>query len=112
MDAMVTARMPAGKKEAGARVLKELGLTASQAINMLWDELISTGRMPTADDKKSTRDDRAKRLAEAMAWVDGFPYLQVDERYRNMSIREARAERLAQRYGITGDEPFIGSEEF
>ena len=30
MDAMVTARMPQGKKEAATAVLKELGLTASQ----------------------------------------------------------------------------------
>jgi antitoxin component of RelBE/YafQ-DinJ toxin-antitoxin module len=35
MDAVVTGRMPAGKKEAGALVLRDLGMTSSQAINWL-----------------------------------------------------------------------------
>lgn len=46
MDAMVTARMPQGKKEAAVAVLKELGLTASQAINEFFDLIIATRRLP------------------------------------------------------------------
>ena len=38
-DAMVTARMSAEKKAAGARVLEAAGLNASQAINLLYDKL-------------------------------------------------------------------------
>ena len=38
-DAMVTGRMSAKKKAAGARVLAKEGLNASQAINMLYDKL-------------------------------------------------------------------------
>ena len=42
-DAMVTGRMSAEKKAAGNKVLEELGLNPSQAINMLYDRLIAEG---------------------------------------------------------------------
>ena len=42
-DAMVTGRMSADKKAAGNKVLEELGLNPSQAINMLYDRLIADG---------------------------------------------------------------------
>ena len=38
-DAMVTGRMSAQKKEAGAKVLAKAGLNASQAVNLLYDKL-------------------------------------------------------------------------
>ena len=38
-DAMVTGRMSAEKKAAGARVLEKAGLNASQAVNLLYDKL-------------------------------------------------------------------------
>ena len=38
-DAMVTGRMSAAKKAAGAKVLARAGLNASQAINLLYDKL-------------------------------------------------------------------------
>ena len=40
-DVMVTGRMTAEKKAAGNRVLESLGLTSSQAINMLYERLIA-----------------------------------------------------------------------
>lgn len=45
-DAMVTGRMSQQKKNAGGRVLKKLGVSASQAINQLYDYLISNGALP------------------------------------------------------------------
>ena len=39
-DAMVTGRMSASKKAAGAKVLEKAGLNASQAVNMLYDKLV------------------------------------------------------------------------
>ena len=103
MDAMVTARMPAGKKEAGARVLKELGLTASQAINMLWDELISTGKMPGSAESRAD-ETRSARLAKSIAAVDSFPFVELAPDLASMTIKEARAARLEEKYG-----PFEGS---
>ena len=36
-DAMVTARMSSEKKEAGNRILEQMGTNASQAVNRLYD---------------------------------------------------------------------------
>ena len=38
-DVMVTGRMSAEKKAAGAKVLAKAGLNASQAVNLLYDKL-------------------------------------------------------------------------
>ena len=45
-DAMVTARMSVAKKEAGVRALRSLGMTASEAINAMFDYLINNGSLP------------------------------------------------------------------
>lgn len=45
-DAMVTARMSTQKKETGAKLLKSLDISASEAINQLYDYIIKTGRLP------------------------------------------------------------------
>ena len=42
-DAMVTGRMSSDKKTQGARVLQNNNLTASEAINLLYDKLIQEG---------------------------------------------------------------------
>lgn len=97
MDAMVTARMSQGKKEAGAQVLKELGLTASQIINELYDRLIATRRSPFEPTQEQTFEER---LREAQEWVDNFPYVELSDEWQNISVKEARAMRIADRYGI------------
>lgn len=96
MDAMVTGRMPVGKKESGNGVLRALGLTTSQAINDLYDYLIAHGEMPCGDKAQA---DRAKRLEEALAYIDSFPSVKIDDRYAAMTSREIRMERLVARYG-------------
>lgn len=95
MDAMVTARMPVGKKEAGVEVLDALGTTASRVINELFDYLIEYGRTPFDAPAEQDCADRARRLREAVARVDSIPRLHVEDEYLNMSIREARMRRLA-----------------
>ncbi len=102
MDAMVTARMPQGKKEAAAQVLKELGLTASQVINELFDLLIATRKVPfeMGEGQEKTPE---QLYAEAEAWADSFPYVALSEEWRGIGIEEARALRIAGRYGIVFD---------
>lgn len=96
MDAMVTGRMPAGKKEMGNGILKGLGMTASQAINELYDYLIAHGQMPCG---AATQAKSPKLLEEAAAHVDSFPFVQLDGEYATMTAREARMERLSRRHG-------------
>ena len=43
-DSMVTARMLDEKKRKGARILAREGLSASQAINLMYDKMIERGR--------------------------------------------------------------------
>lgn len=45
-DAMVTARMSQEKKEAGNRVLEQLGTNASQVVNRLYDYVLENKKLP------------------------------------------------------------------
>ena len=45
-DAMVTARMSSEKKEAGNRILEQMGTNASQAVNRLYDYVIEKRELP------------------------------------------------------------------
>ena len=93
MDAMVTARMSAGKKDLGAAVLKELGVSASEAINQLYDCLISERRLPW-DGTASDRADRNSVLARAIAQVDAIPRISAEPGFEGMTTRQARIARL------------------
>lgn len=99
MDAMVTARMSVGKKEAGGAVLRELGLTASQAINELYDYLIAHHAVPFGASDTS----RAERVARAVEEVDAMPRVSLSPHYAKMDARDARAERLSRRSSVGGD---------
>ena len=44
-DSMVTARMLDEKKRKGARILAREGLSASQAINLMYDKMIEEGEV-------------------------------------------------------------------
>lgn len=92
MDAMVTARMPAGKKEAGNAVLRELGMSASQVINQLYDYLIAKRAVPFANE---SRVPDARNMAAAYAIVDDLPKVVLEEKYANMDAKDARRERLS-----------------
>lgn len=71
-DAMVTGRMSAAKKEAGNRVLKSLGLSASQAINQLYDRLIEEQQLPFAQTSKKQLTEAQRE--EAHQFVSGIPH--------------------------------------
>ena len=103
MDAMVTARMPQGKKEAATQVLKELGLTASQVINELFDQIIATRSVPVQNAGQQAKTPE-QLYSEAEAWADSFPHFELDESFQNMSIKEIRALRIADKYGVTFDD--------
>jgi len=89
MDAMVTARMPQGKKDAGNAVLARLGTNASQAIGQLYDCLIETGQLPFTVGKELDSAEIARRVA----LVDGIP-LPPETRFSTMTDDEIKRERL------------------
>lgn len=92
-DAMVTGRMPAEKKSRGSRVLQKDGLSASQAINLLYDRLIEEGSAGFLM-KTSLPSDAA--WENATHFVDSLSSKR-STRFDEMSKAEIRVERLKKR---------------
>ena len=92
---MVTGRMDDYKKERGSQVLAQAGLTASQAINLMYDRIISdkyaTFLLPS---EQATPP--AERIQVAAQFVDSLSR-KTSSRFDNMTIAEIKAERLASR---------------
>ncbi len=93
MDAMVTGRMPVSKKERGNRVLSELGTNASKVINALYDYVIEHHALPFPTDQP----DKCELLRTSTRLVDAVPKVRLDAHYAEMSVKDARRERLSQR---------------
>ena len=100
MDAaMVTARMPRSKKDAGNKVLGDLGYTASRAINELYDFVLETGSLPFHSTREKGTPDR-EQLQHALAFVDSiaivepseFDALDADELKRRKLVGKGRAD--------------------
>ena len=98
-DAMVTARMSTQKKETGAKLLKSLDISASEAINQLYDYIIKTGRLPfdLPEDGTLTTE---KRLAQAVKRVNDIPKVPVSKEFSMLSDNEIRLARLRKK-GLT-----------
>ena len=96
---MVTARMSAGKKEVGAAVLKELGVSASEAVNQLYDPLIAERRLPW-DEAVASRGNRGSVFAQAIAQVDAIPRIPAEPGFEDMTTHQARLTRL----GLDGND--------
>ncbi|MGV8082138.1 MAG: type II toxin-antitoxin system RelB/DinJ family antitoxin [Coriobacteriia bacterium] len=100
-DAMVTARMSSEKKEAGNRILEQLGTSASQAVNRLYDYVIERKELPFPEQKKR-REYTQEEIARAIAWVDSLPVLPENNRYATMTDDEIKSERLKARGLLDG----------
>lgn len=99
-DAMVTARMSAEKKEAGNRMLEQLGTNASQAVNRLYDYVLEKKQLPFPEPQER-RTHTQEEIAQAIAWVDSIPR---KDRFSTMTDDEIRRERLVSRsLAVRGD---------
>ena len=92
-DAMVTARMSQEKKEAGNRILEQMGTNASQAVNRLYDYVLEKQQLPFPE-QHERRKHTQEEIAQAIAWVDSIPR---QDRFSTMTDDELRRERLASR---------------
>ena len=92
---MVTGRMDDYKKERGAQVLAQAGLTTSQAINLMYDRIISeqdaTFLLPNAQATPPV-----ERIQVAAQFVDSLSR-KTSSRFDDMTKAQIRAERLASR---------------
>ena len=92
-DVMVTGRMTQSKKEAGNLVLEKSGLTASTAINLMYERLIEEQNADflVADTRVSERDWRA-----AASFVDELVVPRVS-RFHDMGKGEIKMSRYLAR---------------
>lgn len=91
-DSMVTARMAASKKRQGASILAQEGMSASQAINLMYDRLVDEGGagfLLPGDERP--RDDA--RWAAAARFVDSLSS-PLGTRFDDMTKAEVRQHRL------------------
>ena len=93
-DAMVTGRMSAEKKAAGARVLEKAGLNASQAVNLLYDKL----------EEEQSADFLLHRKPEPREWESAAKFLKalasptpIQSRFDTMTRGEIKLERARTR---------------
>ncbi|MDO4182691.1 MAG: RelB/DinJ family addiction module antitoxin [Coriobacteriia bacterium] len=93
-DAMVTGRMSREKKDAGNAVLARCGMNASQAINALYDRLIE-GQSADFLEANSASATAEQRRAAAQ-FLDSL-VVPLTGRFATMTLKDAKAERLAGR---------------
>lgn len=93
-DVMVTGRMSEEKKADATRILRRDGLTASQAINLLFDKVV--------EDQSASFLVQGSRQADAASWqaaaafIDSIPQ-ERKTRFDSMTKQQAKMERLADR---------------
>lgn len=92
MDAMVTARMPQGKKDAGNAILRQLGTSASQVINELYDYIILMRATPFGSTQVVFDEDA---MRDAIEYVDGMPKVELEKDWLSADARDSKRSRLA-----------------
>lgn len=97
-DVMVTGRMSQAKKQADNRVLQSLGMSASQAINQLYDYLVTQGANPFEQPAKDPDVDA--RLEEALAFVRSIPR---KNRFSTMTDAGIKRSKLAAQGFVPSD---------
>lgn len=96
-EVMVTGRMTASKKEEGNRILASLGVSASQAINQLYDYVIANRALPFQKEEAAPRTHSPEEIAEAIAWVNSLAVPCENSIFNDMTDKEIRLHRLASR---------------
>ena len=91
-EAMVTGRMSAEKKAAGAEVLARAGMNASQAVNMLYDRLVEEQDVSFLE-----RHEVEPREWESAARLIDSIYIPVNPRFDNMTRGEIKLARAKAR---------------
>lgn len=93
-DAMVTGRMSAEKKKQGLRILQQDGITASQAVNLMFDRMISDGSAAFLLKEPPLKD--GSQWQTAAKFIDAIPQ-ERKTRFDSMTKQQIREERLKSR---------------
>lgn len=91
MDAMVTGRMSAEKKERGNRILEREGWNASRAINCLYDRIIEDGNVSMFNEEEANeRKENIQKVKNILAACT----VPLDiSRFDNMTTAEIKLEK-------------------
>lgn len=106
-EAMVTARMSADKKEEGTRILSQLGTTASQAINEMYDYLIEHRALPLMGKGVGKEEGvggfsfTEEQWSDACAHVKGMR-VPLRSEFAAMSLKDAKMHRLRSKGYLDG----------
>lgn len=63
-DAMIRVRVPSDLKAAGDEILRRDGISQSQAVRLIWAEMVKRGRFPFSLDIEAAEREAGKMLAE------------------------------------------------
>lgn len=94
-DSMVTGRVPAQKKAQAVSILQHDGLTASQAINLMFNKLISEQSASFLKDEASDTP-TPTQWQSAARFIDAIPTPR-STRFDAMTRQEAKMDRLRSR---------------
>ena len=97
--ATVSARMSETKKKRGNLILKRRGTNATACINELYDRMIEKDDLLWTVDEKAPKSPTKEEIKEASEFIDSLPTIQLDPKYKNITIKEAKAMRLSGEYG-------------
>ncbi len=92
MESVLTVRLDAQMKERGSRVMRQAGLTPSQAVRQLFDYASRNDALPFPAAPKPGKEEVARRIAAFDRCHTKRPLTLTDD--------ELRAERMRERYGL------------
>ncbi len=105
MESILTVRLDSDVKDRGSAIMKENGLTPSQAVRKLFDYAIKNDALPFRDDGLPDKASIRKKIASFDALRISTPASRknaeaFDKPLSQLSDDDIKAARMRERYGI------------
>lgn len=105
MESILTVRLDSEVKERGSAIMKENGLTPSQAVRKLFDYAIRNDALPFKDENAPDKASIKKRIAAFDALRISTPTLKksvapFDKPLSQLTDDDIKSARMKERYGL------------
>lgn len=105
MESILTVRLDSEVKERGSAVMKENGLTPSQAVRKLFDYAVRNDALPFKDEGVQDKTSIKKKITAFDALRLGAPALKksgepFDKPLSQLTDDDIKAARMKERYGL------------
>lgn len=105
MESILTVRLDSDIKERGSAIMKENGLTPSQAVRKLFDYAVRNDALPFKDESAPDKASIKKRIAAFDALRISTPALKksvkpFDKPATQLTDDDIKAARMKERYGL------------